>query len=263
MKRLLNLALIVCASISMHAAAGTACSDKPQTPQTVRSALELALKTKTTLDESGAQVALIARVGVDLSKYNLRYSHVGFVWRDHPEGRWLLIHELNQCGTASSALFNEGLGDFFLDDLFAYETEIMIPSAAIQERIVSLLSTGRAFSLHDEHYNMVAFPFSTQYQNSNQWALETLASALSIENPIRTREQAQAWLKLSGYAPTTLEIPTLTRLGARMFRANVAFDDHPMDRRMAGHIDTVTVESVERFLRSRDPQMRDLILSFP
>lgn len=263
MKKLINLVLIVCLSISIHAIAGTACSDKPQTPETVRTALELALKTKKALDASGAQVALIARVGVDLSKYNLRYSHLGFVWRDHPEGRWLLIHELNECGTASSALFNEGLGNFFLDDLFAYETMVMIPSAATQERIVALLAAGRVTSFHDAHYNMVAFPFSTQYQNSNQWALETLASAFSIENPIRTREQAQAWLKLSGYAPTTLEIPTLTRLGARMFKANVAFDDHPMDRRMAGHIDTVTVESVDRFLKSRDPQTRDVVLSLP
>jgi hypothetical protein len=38
-----------------------------------------------------------------------------------------------------------------------------------------------------------------------------------------------------------------------MFRANVAFDDHPNDRRYAGKIDIVTVVSMTRFLRKIDP----------
>ncbi len=38
-----------------------------------------------------------------------------------------------------------------------------------------------------------------------------------------------------------------------MFSANVSFDDHPFARRMAGQIDTVTVESVFNFVRQRDP----------
>ncbi|HQO17532.1 MAG TPA: DUF2145 domain-containing protein, partial [Methylotenera sp.] len=89
--------------------AGTACTEKLQSPETVQKAFRLAIKTREALDASGAQVALIGRVGQDLSKYNLRYSHMAFVWRDHPQGRWMALHELNKCGTAESALFNEGL----------------------------------------------------------------------------------------------------------------------------------------------------------
>jgi len=37
-----------------------------------------------------------------------------------------------------------------------------------------------------------------------------------------------------------------------MFKANIAFDDHPFDRRMAGQIDTVTVDSVFRFMEQRE-----------
>jgi hypothetical protein len=36
----------------------------------------------------------------------------------------------------------------------------------------------------------------------------------------------------------------LTRLGARVSSAHISFDDHPFGRRMAGQIDTVTVDSV-------------------
>ena len=53
-----------------------------------------------------------------------------------------------------------------------------------------------------------------------------------------------------------MQIRALTRLGARMFRANVAFDDHPFDRRMAGQIDTVTTDAIVNFVRGHDPQAR-------
>ena len=50
----------------------------------------------------------------------------------------------------------------------------------------------------------------------------------------------------------------MTRLGARMFRANVSFDDQPFERRMAGKIDTVTVDSVLRFMHRRDAAAREI-----
>lgn len=254
-------ALLCLITLHTGAQAGSACIEKLPTPESVRNALDLALSARNALDESGAQVALIARVGQDLSKYHLRFSHIGIVWRDHPEGRWLLVHELNECGTARSALFNEGLGNFFLDNMHAYETQIVIPGDALQQRIVQLLRGSTARSLHEPQYNMLAFPYSTKYQNSNQWTLEMLAAANASGVQINNREQAQAWLKLAGYQPTTLEIPTFTRLGGRIFRANIAFDDHPFERRMAGHIDTVTVESVVNFIETRDPQAREINLA--
>ena len=42
----------------------------------------------------------------------------------------------------------------------------------------------------------------------------------------------------------TLHLTALTRLGARMTAANVAFDDHPNDKRFSDRIETVTVDSV-------------------
>lgn len=55
-------------------------------------------------------------------------------------------------------------------------------------------------------------------------------------------------------------IPPLTRWGARMFRANVALDDHPFARRMTRQIYTVTVDSMARFIRARDAQAREINL---
>ena len=74
------------------------------------------------------------------------------------------------------------------------------------------------------------------------------------ELPVDERAPAQAWLKLPNYQPIRLDIPATTRIGARMLRANVVFDDQPFEPRMAGRIDTVTVDSVLRFVLQRDGQ---------
>jgi hypothetical protein len=101
-------------------------------------------------------------------------------------------------------------------------------------------------ALHTPAYSVVAYPWSTRYQQSNQWVLEMLARA--ADDRVRTREDAQRRLAALGYRPTALAIGPLTRLGARLTRANVAFDDHPNEKRFADRIETVTVESVLDFV---------------
>lgn len=254
--------LVLCAGLTLAGAAqaGRFCEEKPTEAAALMQSMNLAQKTLQALDASGAQVALLARAGQDLSKYQVRYSHMALVWRDHPKGRWLVVHELNECGTAQSTLYNEGLGNFFMDDLFLYESLIMIPSQETQQQLARLLASNTPKRLHEAHYNMLAYPFSTKYQNSNQWVLETLAAASAAAGQIETRTEAQSWLRSAGYAPQTLSIPAATRLGARMFRANIAFDDHPFERRMTRRIDVVTVDSIASFVRQREPQVREMVV---
>lgn len=250
MRRLLLLLLIACTLGRAHA--GSACQPKKNDAATFIKAMRLAEQTHAALEASGAKVALIARVGRDLSRYRLRYSHMAFVVREHAKGRWIVVHELNQCGTDRSGLYDQGLGNFFLDDLFAYDAALLIPSPASQARLAQLLATRIPQQLHWPRYNMLAYAWSTHYQNSNQWVLETYAAGAS-EFEIGERAQAQGWLRMARYRPLTVHVPAGERLGARLFSANVSFDDHPFARRMAGQIDTVTVESVLHFIRQRDP----------
>ncbi len=70
-----------------------------------------------------------------------------------------------------------------------------------------------------------------------------------MEPAASSRERAQAWLRFLGYQPTTLQLGPMTRLGARISRANIAFDDHPNDKRFSGRIETVTVGSVFDWLQ--------------
>ena len=193
---------------------------------------------------------MLGRAGQDLSKYGLRWSHLGLAYKEADENgrsRWRVVHKLNECGSGRGDLYRQGLGEFFLDDLFDYRAGIAVLTPEVQGRLRPLMTdNARMAQLHTAAYSMVAYPWSQTYQQSNQWAVETLA--MSQEPGIDTRERAQAWLQFKGYQPTTLRITAFTRLGARMTAANVAFDDHPSDKRYSDRIETVTVDSVFAWL---------------
>jgi hypothetical protein len=207
--------------------------------------MALAEATAHALDASGADVVILARAGQDLSKYHLLYSHLGFAYREERGGQtvWRVAHKLNHCGSAHAALYRQGLGEFFLDQPFRYEAAFVVLDTSTQARLLPLLRDNtRLTQWHTPHYNMLAYPWAQSYQQSNQWAIETLAGA--SEPAAATRRQAQAWLQLKGYEPTTLRLGPLTRLGARATAANIAFDVHPNESRFSDRVQTVTVDSV-------------------
>ena len=248
---LLQFAVVLglCASPAAHA--GRTCEATKTTLRSVERGLALAEKTLAALNASGQKVVVLARAGQDLGKYGLQYSHLGFAYQQSGhDGRntWRVVHKLNECGTSVSAIYRQGLGEFFMDDLWRYEAAWLALTPVAQERLLELLQTsGRATSLHHKPYSIVSYVWGQKYQQSNQWAIETLAAA--IGPGVATRQQAQAWLNASGYEPTTLKLGPLTRLGGRVTAANIAFDDHPDEKRFSSRIETVTVDSVFSWLQ--------------
>jgi hypothetical protein len=228
------------------AQAGQTCEEGKLHATDLAAGMELAARTAARLDASGAQVVVLARAGQDLSRYRLRWSHLGLAYRQtlaDGSAAWRVVHKLNACGTDRADLFRQGLAEFFNDRPFRYEAAFVVPTPALQDRLLPLLRDNAALAvLHTPRYSMVAYAEGTRYQQSNQWALETLAHALEPLNGSRT--QAQGWLRAQGYRPSVLHIDAMTRFGARIARANVEFDDHPGEDRYAGRIATVTVDSV-------------------
>ena len=245
MKTLRALLFALLAAASLAAQAGRNCESKPPTADAVERSMALAERALRQLDATGAQVVVLARAGQNLSEYSLRYSHLGFAYRD--TNGWRVVHKLNQCGSARASIYRQGLGEFFMDDLYQYEGALVVPTAEVQARLwPALADNARVAQLNTPAYSVVAYPWAVTYQQSNQWAIETLA--MTQDPAASTRERAQAWLKLHGYQPTTLHISAFKRLGARMTAANVAFDDHPNDKRFSDRIETVTVDSVFAWL---------------
>ncbi len=251
--RPVGIAVGVALALTAAAAqAGRPCEEKPLTTQQLRRGMNLAQATAQALDASGADVVLLARAGQDLTQYGLRWSHVGFAYRETgTEGRpvWRVMHKLNQCGTASSDLYRQGLGEFFMDRPHRYEAAYVVLEPELQRALLPVLrDNARVASMFSAPYSMVAYPWSLQYQQSNQWATETLAAAAAPKE-VFNRTQAQDWLRRQGYQPSDLRLSTATRLGARIGMANVAFDDHPSARRFSGHIETTTADTVFSWLK--------------
>lgn len=244
------LAAGLLSSVTAHA--GRSCEEKKPTVQTIERGLTLAEKTLAALDASGHKVVVLARAGQDLSKYGIHYSHIGFAYQQ-PDGKgghvWRVLHKLNHCGTDVAAIYRQGLGEFFLDDLWRYEAAYSPLAPEVQERMLALLNDDRqSVKLHHKPYSIVSYAWGKTYQQSNQWAIETIAAAMMPS--VRTRGQAQAWLQLRDYQPHTLKLDALTRLGGRISAANVAFDDHPFGRRFSDQIDTVTADSAFAWLEN-------------
>ena len=159
-----------------------------------------------------------------------------------------MVHKLNQCGSARASVYRQGSASSSSTTSGSYEAAIVVLAARRCRRtcVPALADNVAVARLDTPAYSMVAYPWCDRYQQSNQWALETLALA---EDPAAaTRERAQAWLRLHGYEPTTLHLSAFKRLGARVVSANVAFDDHPNEKRFSDRIETVTVDSVFRWL---------------
>ena len=261
---LILIAAGACLACATAANAGQRCDTAKPTPRVIERGLNLAQRTAAALDaehrQHGTRVVLLARAGQDLSKYGQHWSHVGWAYKT-AEGPWRVAHKLNECGTAVGHLYRQGLGEFFLDDLWRYEAVWAVPTPEVQQRLLTVLQDkGRTKTLQHLPYSMVSYAWGRKYQQSNQWALETLALAMEPDS-VRTRDQAQAWLQFKGYAPSVLKIGALTRLGGRMGSANIAFDDHPSEQRFADRIETVTVDSVLAWLPQAQLASRPVVFS--
>ena len=251
LRRLAGLLAAGLVALAPLAHGGQPCEPQRLSADELRKGLELAASTARALDEWGVRAGVIARAGQDLGEYGLRYSHLAFVYRDEAalggRGAWRVVHKLNECGSDRAGLYRQGLAEFFSDGLHAFEAGVVVPDAQVQAKLAAALGDDRRVArLHEPRYNMLAYPWSSRYQQSNQWAIETLA--MVVDPGADTRERAQAWLRLRDYRPTTLRLSAAKRLGARIASANIAFDDHPFERRMSGRIDTVTVDSVFQWL---------------
>lgn len=232
--------------------AGRSCEAKPLNVESFQSGMALAHKTGQALDaehaKNGTKVVLLARAGQDLSRYGLNYSHLGWAYKT-TEGPWRVAHKLNECGTAAGYVYRQGLGEFFLDDLWRPVAAIQVPQAAVQQALWTFLTEPQSVvRMQHVPYSMVSYAWGQHYQQSNQWAVETLAAAMEPV-AIERRAQAQDWLQSKGYTPSALTVRSWTRLGGRMTAANIAFDDHPNEKRFASRIETVTVDSVVQWLQ--------------
>ena len=204
------------------------------------------------------RVAIVARAGSDLSKENFRYpeqqkyTHAGIVWKSLEDGLWRFKHILNVCAGATSSLFVQNLVEFFNDGPHFYDFKIGVPSPRLQEKIAHVLESDLVNELHNPQYSNIANPFSNQYQNSNGWVLNIVASAQSNLTQI---SYIQNYLYRNHYVPSQVRVGWLRgKLSA--FSANATIRDHTREEKRRRWYNFVSAASVFNYLSQTDDSAR-------
>lgn len=219
--------------------------------------LRFAALVKQELDKSGDTVALIARSGVDLSRFGLRYSHAGVILKASDDAPWSVRQLYYACDEQRPRLYDQGLSGFLFgtdDPVVGYVSIVLLdgPEAAALER--AALDKPLALRLLAASYSANAYPFSLTYQNCNQWVAELLATAWgALDDAPDLRERAQRWLAKSGYEPTAIDVGSHWLAAAAPLFPFIHFDDHPQEDLYVLRVRTSLPRAIEAFVHKRLP----------
>ncbi|WP_374562899.1 DUF2145 domain-containing protein [Ideonella sp.] len=217
---------------------------------------------KAELEASGRPLALMARSGLDLSWFGLRYSHAGVSLQASPNGPWSVRQLYYACDEQRPRIFDQGISGFLLgtdNPAEGYVSLVFLPPHAGAPLERSALSKPQALELLAADYSANAYPYSLRYQNCNQWVMELLASAwggLSLAGDLADadtpRAQAQRWLQQQGYEPTVFDLlRPLMWFGA--FIPWLHSEDHPADDLARAVYRVSMPASIEAFVRAQVP----------
>lgn len=215
------------------------------------------------LDQSGQRLALIARAGTDLRRFDQVYSHAGISLRASPNTPWSVRQLYYDCDVGQPRLFDQGLPGFLLggaDPALGHIVLLLLPEAAARPLEAAALDARQAQQVLGGVYSANAHAFSTRYQNCNQWVAELLAQAWGglpaprpADGPAAARAQAQQWLRQQGYVPTRITVhnPLVTLAAAVMPWLHT--DDHPPAAVQAQQFDISMPTSIEAFVQRQVP----------
>lgn len=219
---------------------------------------------KAELERSGDSVALIARSGLDLSRFGQRYSHAGVSLKAGPESPWAVRQLYFDCDERRPRLFDQGMAAFVLggdEPSLGYVSVLLLPPAPAAALERTALDNRQALALLGSEYSANAYPFSLRYQNCNQWVAELLATAWGPANPTGGetgnaddgRERAQNWLRGEGFEPTVFDVGWRALMWAGAFIPWVHGDDHPAEDTERQIYRVSMPASIETFVRRRLP----------
>lgn len=228
------------------ALAGQTCVPTPLSGEQLVVAAATATDVADKLIEADRPVALLARVGNDLSKHGLYFSHVAIVLQSHDSGAWRVWHSLNTCGTDDAGLYVEGLFDYYARHLTSQNTKLILLRPELEQGLLNVIDSGQAIRLFQPHYNVIAPPGKLRSQNSTAYILELLAAA-EQGNVMLSRQAIWQTLK-PAFQPDLLAIPYTKRIMGGLFSANADFSDHPVATRLRGDYPVVTVRAIMRYL---------------
>ncbi len=121
----------------------------------------------------------------------------------------------------------------------AMKAGIIIPTPAIQKKLVDLIASGQHKALHNPHYSVVANPHNRYRQNCTEFTLDVLQAAIYQTDDIdRIKQNSQAYFK-----PQPVNMSRFKLALGGMFSDGVTLNDHK------GKVATATFGSLQRYMK--------------
>jgi hypothetical protein len=258
-------ALVLAAAMApaCHAGLGRYC-DEPADPGAAvqHRLLAFAAVIKSTLDGSGGRLAIVARSGLDLGRFEQRYSHAGVSLRANPQSPWAVRQLYYACDQKLPRIFDQGMAGFVMGLRGGGEgfvSVLLLPPARADALERALLDDRRALALLGATYSANAHAFSVAYQNCNQWVAEMLATAWAP--PVAgggDRAAAQSWLRDQGYEPTVFDVGWRPLMWLASLSPWLHTDDHPADDLAQQRFRVSMPAAIEDFVRRLEPSAERL-----
>jgi len=224
--------------------------------------LRFAAVVRAELEATDGASAIVARSGLDLERFDQRYSHAGVSLRASENGPWSVRQLYFACDERLPRLYDQGVAGFVAgteeDAPVGYVSIMLLPPDPAEALAQRALDNAASLGLLGAAYSANAYAFSERYQNCNQWVAELLALAwgdVDAAGP-DPRRAAQRWLHDAGYAPTLFDASSLLLTIVRPFVPWVHADDHPAADRAARRYLVSMPMSIEGFVRARLPDAR-------
>lgn len=122
------------------------------------------------------------------------------------------------------------------------DVAVIIPSPEMQRRMLAVIDSPTYEALHNPAYSLVANPWTSKYQNCNNFMLDIVAAAAwDTTDPARITADLKAH-----YQPTIVKAGPLMRLFGPIADSRLRTDDQ------SGPIRTATYESMSAFMRQNE-----------
>jgi hypothetical protein len=241
---------------------------------------------KAELAASGQPMALLARSGLDLARFGIRYSHAGISLQASQNTPWSVRQLYYACDEQKPRIFDQGMAGFVLgtdNAAIGYVSAVLLPPAAATAIESTALDNRQALALLHPAYSANAYAYGLRYQNCNQWVMEMLAMAMgalgapgdaaqdlapnlapnfapnlpqaSADKPAppAARAQAQTWLRQAGYLPSTVNVGSRLLMWAGAFIPFIHSDDHPPADLAQQRYQISMPASIEGFVQATHP----------
>ena len=255
-KRLLALAALLVAGAAQAGSLAFCDRTTPLSAAQQDKLLRFAAIVRDELGQADSGAAIVSRSGLDLSRFDIRYSHTAVAWRGE-DGAWTARQLYYACDEKRPRIFDQGLAGFAMgidDPALGYVSIVRVPADAADLLRRAALDTPRALHLLGATYSANAYPFSLRYQNCNQWVMELLAMAWGeLADGEDLRARAQDWLREAPYTPEPVAIGSRLLMMASAFVPFVHLDDHPRYDRDAMQLLISLPTTVEAFVGRRLP----------